>query len=139
MKILLKLWAQKPDIFSYFSTSNHHTAPKQSVSVCFFFRIISPCRSLCVSVRDSCAPIMNCYGYPWPRILQCDQFPKDHLMCISSVAHMQNGTSNEGRGKQRSFFPPYILWMKTTLGFLHQTGFCGLFQWCRVRAAQIAN
>lgn len=74
------------------------------------FRIISPCRSLCVSVRDSCAPIMNCYGYPWPRILQCDQFPKDHLMCISSVAHMQNGTSNEGRGKQISFFLPYILW-----------------------------
>ncbi|XP_051518856.1 secreted frizzled-related protein 5 [Myxocyprinus asiaticus] len=40
---------------------------------------------------------MSCYGYPWPRILQCDQFPKDHLMCISSVAHMQNGTSSEGR------------------------------------------
>uniref|UniRef100_A0A8C1CBC7 FZ domain-containing protein n=1 Tax=Cyprinus carpio carpio TaxID=630221 RepID=A0A8C1CBC7_CYPCA len=57
-------------------------------------RIISPCRSVCVSVRDTCAPIMNCHGYPWPRILQCDQFPKDHLMCISSVAYMQNSTNN---------------------------------------------
>ncbi|XP_048034319.1 secreted frizzled-related protein 5 isoform X1 [Megalobrama amblycephala] len=88
--------------------------PHARIFLCSLFapvcleRIISPCRSLCVSVRDSCAPIMNCYGYPWPRILQCDQFPKDHLMCISSVAHMQNGTSNEGRGKQRSF-PYHIL------------------------------
>lgn len=81
---------------------------------CFWFsRIISPCRSLCVSVRDSCAPIMNCYGYPWPRILQCDQFPKDHLMCISSVANLQNGTSNEGRGTQRSFFPDIPSFVKT--------------------------
>ncbi|XP_076839809.1 secreted frizzled-related protein 5 isoform X2 [Brachyhypopomus gauderio] len=57
-------------------------------------RIISPCRSLCESVQDSCAPIMNCYGYSWPRILHCDQFPKDHLMCISPVTHMSNSTSN---------------------------------------------
>uniref|UniRef100_A0A673K4F5 Secreted frizzled-related protein 5-like n=1 Tax=Sinocyclocheilus rhinocerous TaxID=307959 RepID=A0A673K4F5_9TELE len=66
----------------------HPHAPLNSLSsLCLcLFRIISPCRSLCASVRDSCAPIMNCYGYPWPRILQCDQFPKDHLMCISSVA-----------------------------------------------------
>ncbi|XP_042606680.1 secreted frizzled-related protein 5 isoform X2 [Cyprinus carpio] len=77
--------------------------PHARIFLCSLFspvcleRIISPCRSLCVSVRDSCAPIMSCYGYPWPRILQCDQFPKDHLMCISSVAHMQNGTSNDGR------------------------------------------
>uniref|UniRef100_A0A4W4HTN3 FZ domain-containing protein n=1 Tax=Electrophorus electricus TaxID=8005 RepID=A0A4W4HTN3_ELEEL len=53
-------------------------------------RIISPCRSLCESVQESCAPIMNCYGYSWPRILHCDQFPKDHLMCISSATHMPN-------------------------------------------------
>uniref|UniRef100_A0A673KKD8 Secreted frizzled-related protein 5-like n=1 Tax=Sinocyclocheilus rhinocerous TaxID=307959 RepID=A0A673KKD8_9TELE len=63
--------------------------PHARIFLCSLFapvcleRIISPCRSLCVSVRDSCAPIMNCYGYPWPRILQCDQFPKDHLMYLS--------------------------------------------------------
>uniref|UniRef100_A0A8C1GD27 FZ domain-containing protein n=1 Tax=Cyprinus carpio TaxID=7962 RepID=A0A8C1GD27_CYPCA len=54
--------------------------PHARIFLCSLFspvcleRIISPCRSLCVSVRDSCAPIMSCYGYPWPRILQCDQF-----------------------------------------------------------------
>lgn len=65
----------------------------------FFIRFISPCRSLCESVRDSCAPIMSCYGYPWPEILHCDQYPADHLLCISSV---NNSTVNTGgrRGKQ---------------------------------------
>ncbi|XP_022542838.1 secreted frizzled-related protein 5 [Astyanax mexicanus] len=76
--------------------------PHARIFLCSLFapvcleRIISPCRSLCESVQDSCAPIMNCYGYPWPRILHCNQFPKDHLMCISSVTHMPNST-NHGR------------------------------------------
>uniref|UniRef100_A0A671NHF2 Uncharacterized protein n=1 Tax=Sinocyclocheilus anshuiensis TaxID=1608454 RepID=A0A671NHF2_9TELE len=61
----------------YFSASYQHKALNSLSSLCLcLFRIISPCRSLCASVQDSCAPIMNCY----------DQFPKDHLMCISSVA-----------------------------------------------------
>lgn len=65
----------------------------------FFIRFISPCRSLCESVRDSCAPIMSCYGYPWPEILRCDQYPADHLMCISSIT---NSTVHTGgrRGKK---------------------------------------
>lgn len=65
----------------------------------FFIRFVSPCRSLCESVRDSCAPIMSCYGYPWPEILRCDQYPADHLMCISSIT---NSTVHAGgrRGKK---------------------------------------
>nr|XP_020471674.1 secreted frizzled-related protein 5-like [Monopterus albus] len=59
----------------------------------FFNRVISPCRSLCESVQDSCAPIMSCYGYPWPDILHCDQYPVDHLMCISSIT---NTTAHTG-------------------------------------------
>ncbi|KAI1892896.1 hypothetical protein AGOR_G00138240 [Albula goreensis] len=67
--------------------------PDARIFLCSLFapicldRFISPCRSLCESVRDSCAPIMACYGYPWPAILNCDQFPNDHLMCISSVTN----------------------------------------------------
>lgn len=30
---------------------------------------------------------MSCYGYPWPEILNCDQYPADHLMCISSITN----------------------------------------------------
>ena len=34
---------------------------------------VPPCRSLCVSVRRHCAPIMAMFSYPWP--LQCDLLP----------------------------------------------------------------
>ncbi|KAM9350695.1 secreted frizzled-related protein 2 [Symphorus nematophorus] len=73
--------------------------PDARIFLCSLFapicldRFISPCRSLCESVRDSCAPIMSCYGYPWPEILRCDQYPADHLMCISSIT---NTTANTG-------------------------------------------
>ncbi|KAM4023067.1 secreted frizzled-related protein 5-like [Anomaloglossus baeobatrachus] len=63
-------------------------------------RIIKPCRSLCEAVRNSCAPIMACYGYPWPEILKCEQFSLDHGMCISTIT---NHTRNRGRGT----FAPY--------------------------------
>uniref|UniRef100_A0A3Q1H7K1 Uncharacterized protein n=1 Tax=Anabas testudineus TaxID=64144 RepID=A0A3Q1H7K1_ANATE len=63
--------------------------PDARIFLCSLFapicldRFISPCRSLCESVRDSCAPIMSCYGYPWPEILRCDQYPADHLICLN--------------------------------------------------------
>uniref|UniRef100_A0A3B4GBE5 FZ domain-containing protein n=1 Tax=Pundamilia nyererei TaxID=303518 RepID=A0A3B4GBE5_9CICH len=66
--------------------------------ICLDF--ISPCRSLCESVQDSCAPIMSCYGYPWPEILRCDQYPADHLMCISSITNTTADTA--GRRPQAS-------------------------------------
>uniref|UniRef100_A0A8D0A3S9 FZ domain-containing protein n=1 Tax=Sander lucioperca TaxID=283035 RepID=A0A8D0A3S9_SANLU len=62
--------------------------PDARIFLCSLFapicldRFISPCRSLCESVRDSCAPIMSCYGYPWPEILRCDQYPADHLIWL---------------------------------------------------------
>ncbi|KAK9514741.1 hypothetical protein VZT92_025433 [Zoarces viviparus] len=73
--------------------------PDAGIFLCSLFaplcldRFISPCRSLCESVRDSCAPIMSCYGDPWPDILHCDQHPADHLMCISSIT---NGCAHTG-------------------------------------------
>ncbi|XP_052337793.1 secreted frizzled-related protein 5 isoform X1 [Oncorhynchus keta] len=71
--------------------------PDARIFLCSLFtpicldRFVSPCQSLCESVRDSCAPIMGCYGYPWPDILRCDQFPANHLMCISSVTNTSTG------------------------------------------------
>ncbi|XP_069793434.1 secreted frizzled-related protein 5 [Narcine bancroftii] len=50
-------------------------------------RFIYPCHSLCIAVRNSCAPIMACYGYPWPEILNCNRFPTDDGMCISSISN----------------------------------------------------
>uniref|UniRef100_A0A1A8L6Y3 Secreted frizzled-related protein 1 n=1 Tax=Nothobranchius pienaari TaxID=704102 RepID=A0A1A8L6Y3_9TELE len=45
-------------------------------------RPIYPCRSLCEAVRDSCAPVMETYGFPWPEMLNCDKFPIDNDLCI---------------------------------------------------------
>uniref|UniRef100_A0A8C8RXF9 Secreted frizzled-related protein 2 n=1 Tax=Pelusios castaneus TaxID=367368 RepID=A0A8C8RXF9_9SAUR len=47
---------------------------------------IHPCRSMCVSVRDSCAPVLLCHGQPWPDSLDCDRFPADEDMCLASLS-----------------------------------------------------
>ncbi|XP_046895451.1 secreted frizzled-related protein 5 [Hypomesus transpacificus] len=76
--------------------------PDARIFLCSLFapicldRFVSPCRSICEAVRDSCAPIMSCYGYPWPDILRCDQFPADHLMCISSITNASVSVSARG-------------------------------------------
>ena len=51
---------------------------------------IPPCRSLCDTVQSSCEVTMSRYGYPWPEIVKCDQFPSDNDMCISEQ-HARGG------------------------------------------------
>uniref|UniRef100_A0A8C5TQ19 FZ domain-containing protein n=1 Tax=Malurus cyaneus samueli TaxID=2593467 RepID=A0A8C5TQ19_9PASS len=46
---------------------------------------IHPCRSMCVAVRDSCAPVLLCHGHPWPDSLDCDRFPGDEDMCLAPL------------------------------------------------------
>uniref|UniRef100_A0A8C8BFZ0 FZ domain-containing protein n=1 Tax=Otus sunia TaxID=257818 RepID=A0A8C8BFZ0_9STRI len=46
---------------------------------------IHPCRSMCVAVRESCAPVLTCHGHPWPDSLDCDRFPADEDMCLASL------------------------------------------------------
>lgn len=44
---------------------------------------IKPCRTLCQAVKDSCLAIMEKFGFAWPDMLNCAQFPPEHdLMCI---------------------------------------------------------
>lgn len=43
---------------------------------------IQPCRSLCESVKHGCAPVMSAFGFPWPKMLDCDRFPLDNDLCI---------------------------------------------------------
>ncbi|NWH75418.1 SFRP2 protein, partial [Piaya cayana] len=46
---------------------------------------IHPCRSMCVAVRNSCAPVLACHGHAWPDSLDCDRFPGDEDMCLASL------------------------------------------------------
>ncbi|XP_053544948.1 secreted frizzled-related protein 5 isoform X2 [Bombina bombina] len=81
--------------------------PHARIFLCSLFapvcldRFIYPCRSLCEAVRNSCAPIMACYGYPWPEILKCDKFPADHGMCISPFTDGASSISKMPRASCR--------------------------------------
>ncbi|XP_059845127.1 atrial natriuretic peptide-converting enzyme isoform X2 [Hypanus sabinus] len=39
---------------------------------------VPPCRSLCEESKDHCELAMRTFGYYWPSILDCSQFPKDN-------------------------------------------------------------
>ena len=45
-----------------------------------------PCRSLCESGRNGCAPLMRQYGFSWPEGFRCNQFPKlgQNKTCLHS-------------------------------------------------------
>lgn len=60
-------------------------------------RPIYPCRSLCEAVRDSCAPVMETYGFPWPEMLTCDKFPIDNDLCIPMQYAGDHATQPPGR------------------------------------------
>lgn len=55
---------------------------------------IPPCRSLCEAVRLGCESRMQTYSFPWPDMLNCDNFPLDNDMCIT-VQH----TDERGPGE----------------------------------------
>jgi len=54
-------------------------------------RPIYPCRSLCQAVRAGCEGRMQAYGFPWPPMLDCDKFPLDNDMCITSQSVRKSG------------------------------------------------
>ncbi|KAG8453994.1 hypothetical protein GDO86_000569 [Hymenochirus boettgeri] len=60
---------------------------------------IKPCRSLCEQVKDSCAPVMSAFGFPWPEMLDCARFPQDNDLCIppASNEHMVPSTREAPR------------------------------------------
>ncbi|XP_037783114.1 frizzled-4-like [Penaeus monodon] len=46
---------------------------------------IGPCRDLCETVRNRCAPVLSELGYPWPHFLNCSKFPahnNEEHMCM---------------------------------------------------------
>ncbi|MBN3319048.1 SFRP2 protein, partial [Atractosteus spatula] len=58
---------------------------------------VRPCRSLCEGVRDGCLPVMSAFGFPWPEILNCSQFPTGAEVCIPPTASPSSDNGNAGQ------------------------------------------
>jgi len=62
--------------------------PYTQIFLCSLFspvcleRVVYPCRSLCEGVQRGCETYMKKYGFPWPDMFKCDQFPTDDNLCI---------------------------------------------------------
>ncbi|CAI9600610.1 unnamed protein product [Staurois parvus] len=72
-------------------------------------RPIYPCRSLCEVVRDSCAPVMESYGFPWPEMLNCNKFPIDNDLCITVQFGSKQVTQPPGN------FTPFVILQRCAL------------------------
>ena len=51
---------------------------------------VLPCKSLCLTVRQQCAPIMTNFGYLWP--LNCSALPErnsGHSICMAGPQHKE--------------------------------------------------
>ena len=56
---------------------------------------VSPCRSLCVAVRDGCVPVMSAFGFPWPQMFNCSRFPRGTELCIPATGEQEGRTAEE--------------------------------------------
>ncbi|XP_078485828.1 frizzled receptor [Ciona intestinalis] len=67
-------------------------------------RTIGPCEGMCLSIKKLCLPALKSFGYPWPEILNCSNFPKDNkkdMMCMT-------GTHPHVKDEQPLIRPPKI-------------------------------
>lgn len=93
---LPSVWTRKScKTFSSFATFSVASSSVCDLSPRFPFRFIQPCRSLCVAVRDSCAPVLACQGHPWPEVLDCDRFPAEEDMCLTPHAKFNHFAKGE--------------------------------------------
>ena len=76
---------------------------------------IQPCRSLCESVKHGCAPVMSAFGFPWPKMLDCERFPLDNDLCIPPA-----GTDNFTPATKEGWFTLGAHWPPSSL--VHETG-----------------
>ncbi|XP_043392332.1 secreted frizzled-related protein 1 isoform X2 [Chelonia mydas] len=59
-------------------------------------RPIYPCRWLCEAVRDSCEPVMQFFGFYWPEMLKCDQFPQDDVCIAMTTPNATEASKPQG-------------------------------------------
>lgn len=70
---------------------------------------IQPCRSLCESVKHGCEPVMSAFGFPWPKMLDCERFPLDNDLCIPPAGVDSLATVTK-EGAATDDFSFYFVW-----------------------------
>lgn len=72
---------------------------------------IPPCRSLCLSAKNGCEPVMKNFGYSWPEFLRCEDFPDiSHDLCVGENKQVSLNQQPAGADKKHrlldQFEPP---------------------------------
>lgn len=78
------------DVHQYFPLVKVKCSPDLQFFLCSVFvpvctileRPIPPCRSLCESAKNGCETIMKQFGFSWPPMLDCVQYPNDGELCV---------------------------------------------------------
>uniref|UniRef100_A0A4W5K425 Secreted frizzled-related protein 2 like n=1 Tax=Hucho hucho TaxID=62062 RepID=A0A4W5K425_9TELE len=64
---------------------------------------VRPCRGLCEAVRDGCLPVMSAFGFPWPDMFNCTQFPRGIHLCIPTTTQdTQRARKGEEEGHEEA-------------------------------------
>jgi len=56
---------------------------------------------------------MEKYGFPWPEMLNCSQFPSDNDLCIKPPSSI-TPTTDEEEERKRKYPPPLLANVKGT-------------------------
>ncbi|ERL87962.1 frizzled-7-B [Dendroctonus ponderosae] len=72
---------------------------------------IPPCRSLCLSAKNGCEQIMKRFGYSWPEVLRCENFPEtSDDLCVGEDKQVSVNQQSSGADKKNrildQFEPP---------------------------------
>lgn len=68
------------EVHQYFPLVKIGCSPDLSLFLCSLYAPsciapFKPCRDICISVRRGCLPLMQRFGFTWPKNMACDNFP----------------------------------------------------------------
>lgn len=62
-----------------------------------------PCRSFCERAKQGCEGLMRNYGVSWPEELQCDSFPDEGCLTVSTGHHLSDHSVSGLDGSPHTF------------------------------------
>ncbi|KAK7883289.1 hypothetical protein WMY93_029463 [Mugilogobius chulae] len=99
---------------------------------------IGPCKSMCLSVKRKCLPVLHEFGFIWPEMLNCSLFPpqNDHNhMCMEGPGdedppyHPVRHPPHQEECQALGSLPDQYIWLKQTDSCALQCGYdSGLYR-----------